>query len=636
MLSCKNNETILNFKPENLTYEIIHKGFSWVSDGRKPYVIIRKKIGKKYVYAYRSFSSSHSKRAYTDGNKIVVTYGGFYAFGKKLNFTLICTAELTKDGEVVFSLRPQNETEMDIQAVYYPAPFNAKVKNKVSYAVDTMRQGFLMPDGYKENLLSTIGFANIPRKINTGDCYQPFWGRVSGKNGFCAIVETPFDASMFSCFGKNFAFLNSVNWNSSLGKLGYERRIRFIFHSDCNYNDIAKDYRKYLIENNSFVTMADKIQKNKNIKNIIGAPVLHCGIFSNIDPKSKFYNKDGDNTHLLASFYKRADQYEKIKDMGLKNLYIHTDGWGNKGYDNNHPYVLPPCSEAGGFEGMKQLADTCRRLGYTFGIHDQYRDFYYSCSKFDIGKAVTRIDGTHPYCDIWAGGAHSWLCTAYAYDFVKQTFKEFAEHGIDIQAAYLDVFSIVAGDECFNKNHRITREESIRLRGKCFDYLTEQGIIPSSEEPGSQLIDKLALVHHGPYTLRPQERGKAVGIPVPLLSLVYHDCIMIPWISKGTGGWGIPNGDSAKLHCILNAGMPYFEPFDENSELLPEKELKSEIERVAELCEIQKSLYDKEMLSHCFINGDLRRQRCEYSDGTVIEINFDLNTYEVKRGKGSC
>lgn len=632
MLTCKNNETILNFIPEKLSYEIIHKGFSWVSDGRKPYVIIRKKLGEKYIYAYHSFSSARKKRAYIEGNKIIVTYGGFSAFGKKLDFTLVCTAELTKSGEAVFSLKPKNETGMDIQAVYYPAPFNAKVKNEKSYAVDTMRQGFLMPDGYKENLLSTIGFANYPRKINTGDCYQPFWGRVSGKNGFCAIVETPFDASMFSCFGKHFAFLNSVNWNSSLGKLSYERKIRFIFHSDCDYNDIAKDYRKYLIENGSLVTMNDKIKKNKNIKKVIGAPVLHCGIFSNINPKSKFYDKNGENTHLIASFYKRAEQYEKIKEMGLENLYIHTDGWGNDGYDNSHPYVLPPCSEAGGFDGMKELSETCCKLGYTFGIHDQYRDFYYSCSKFDMEKSVTKIDGTHPYCDIWAGGAHSWLCTSHALDFVKQTYTELKEHGVKVQAAYLDVFAIVAGDECFNKDHRITREESMKLRGECFDYLTENGIITSSEEPASQLIDKLALVHHGPYTLRPQERGKAVGIPVPLLSLVYHDCIMIPWISNGIGGWGIPDGDSARLHCVLNAGMPYLEPFNENNELLPEKELKSEIERVGELCELQKNLYDKEMLHHSFINGDTRRQRCEYADGTVIEIDFNSNTYEIKRG----
>lgn len=35
----------INLKINEFTggYEIIHKGFSWVSDGRTPYIIIRKK-----------------------------------------------------------------------------------------------------------------------------------------------------------------------------------------------------------------------------------------------------------------------------------------------------------------------------------------------------------------------------------------------------------------------------------------------------------------------------------------------------------------------------------------------------------------------------------------------------------------
>ena len=78
-----------------------------------------------------------------------------------------------------------------------------------------------------------------------------------------------------------------------------------------------------------------------------------------------------------------------------------------------------------------------------------------------------------------------------------------------------------------------------------------------------------------------------MGIPVPILSLVYHDCIMIPWLSKGTGGWGIPNGDSAKLHCILNAGMPYFDPLDDHDDLIPSEALEKEIARVQQLACIQ-------------------------------------------------
>ena len=65
----------------------------------------------------------------------------------------------------------------------------------------------------------------------------------------------------------------------------------------------------------------------------------------------------------------------ELKSLGVDKLYLHLDGWAEPGYDNNHPDYLPACTEAGGWEGMKELSDTMKELGFMFGIHDQYRDF---------------------------------------------------------------------------------------------------------------------------------------------------------------------------------------------------------------------------------------------------------------------
>lgn len=623
----------------NCDYEVIYNGFSWVSDGRRPYVIIRKKAGSKYISTYRPFSSALKKSIETKPNCIICRYSSFIAFGKKLDFTLICKAEITGENTVEFSLKAENETGYDIQAVYFPAPFNSKNKGKVSYHVDAMRQGFLMPDGYKENFLSTFGFAHYLRRINTGDCYMPVWGRVCDGNGFSAIVETPYDACMFSSFGRHASFVNSVHWMSSLGKLSYERKIRFTFHSEkCDYNTIAKDFRNYLIEKGKLKTIDDKIKENENIKKLIGCPVLHHKIFSTIQPASKFYDKNSTNQKLYASFEKRAVQMQELKKAGLEKLYIHTDGWGALGYDNLHPYILPPCKEAGGWEGMKALSDTCRSLGYIFALHDQYRDYYYASKYFDMDKAVMKIDSSHPYCSTWDGGEHTFLCASQALEFVKKTYTELEEHGVDVQGAYLDVFSVVNGDECFNPKHKITREESIKHRASCFEYLNKKGLIMSSEEPASQLIDSICLVHHGPFTLRPQENGAAVGIPVPLLSLVYHDCVMIPW--DWWNNWGIPKGEKGELYCAMHAGMPYLHCFGEENfkigkdnrsadiELLDEHSLKNELNRIKPLTELQEKLYNKEMVRHEFLDGK-RVQRTIYSDGTTITADFQKGTWTI-------
>lgn len=634
MLKCEKFNTRLLLDEESLSFTITVDGFSWISQGKSPYITLRKRAGKKYIKMKRPLSSAAEKDFSASDGRIVLRFGGFSFLGKR-PFTLVCAAEITAASRVVFSVSAENETDFSVDSVFFPGAFNAE-KYSSGYAVEPVRQGFIMPDGYKKNPVGKIVLLNRKREINTGDWYHPFFGRICDRRGFSAILETPFDANALSRSGKNDSFLTGVVWSSSLGKLSYERRLRLDFFTDGDYNTAAKNFRAYLKETGQFVSITDKIKRNPSIAYLIGAPVLHHRIYTHIQPKSDFYKRRGQNIILYATFEQRAKELEHIKSLGLDKLYIHTDGWGVEGYDNQHPYVLPPNEKAGGWSGMKKLSDKCSELGYCLGLHDQYRDFYYDCKYYDPKLAVRNIDGSHPYCDIWDGGSHSWLCSTQAPGFVERTYNELKAHGIHIGGSYLDVFAVVAGDECFDPAHRVTREESIAQRGKCFDFLSDNGIIPSSEEGASQLMDKLSLVHHAPYQVTPQGGGKAVGIPVPLTSLVYHDCVFVPWVSGGKHGWGIPDTDNSKLHCVLNAGTPYFYPHkfiekpQAHEELIDDEKLRAEIENAKELAAIQAKLYDKEMVRHEFIGGNLRVQRAVYSDGTVITVDFDKDKYTVE------
>ena len=459
---------------------------------------------------------------------------------------------------------------------------------------------------------------------------MPVWGRVCDGNGFSAIVETPYDACMFSSFGRHASFVNSVHWMSSLGKLSYERKIRFTFHSEkCDYNTIAKDFRNYLIEKGKLKTIDDKIKENENIKKLIGCPVLHHKIFSTIQPASKFYDKNSTNQKLYASFEKRAVQMQELKKAGLEKLYIHTDGWGALGYDNLHPYILPPCKEAGGWEGMKALSDTCRSLGYIFALHDQYRDYYYVSKYFDMDKAVMKIDSSHPYCSTWDGGEHTFLCASQALDFVKKTYTELEEHGVDVQGAYLDVFSVVNGDECFNPYHRMSRKDCYEYRRRCFAWLTSQGIIPSSEEVSDWALSDLVLCHYAPYEEQMLPPGSPLpGIPVPLFSLVYHDCMVVPWIMDKT-----QNRDNM-LYALLNGGIPYLvrEGAYPNVDGAFEKE-KTDIENDIARCHIVQKLHERvaycRMTDFALLNKTGTKQKAVYEDGTVVEIDLDNGSYKL-------
>ena len=105
----------INFNKLNGNYEIIYNGFSWVSDGRKPYLIVRKKNNKgKYISTIKPFWSTTNKQTEISDEKIIIRYSGFIAFGKIVPFTRVCTAEITSDNTVEFSLDEENEIGYDI------------------------------------------------------------------------------------------------------------------------------------------------------------------------------------------------------------------------------------------------------------------------------------------------------------------------------------------------------------------------------------------------------------------------------------------------------------------------------------------------------------------------------------------
>ena len=189
-------------------------------------------------------------------------FNELYTLGIDIGSTTVKVAVLDNDNEVVFSLKSENETDYDIQGVFFPAPFNSKAKGNASYHIDPMRQGFILPDFYLKNFFATRYYTTVKRPINAADCYMPVWGRVCDGNAFTAIVETPYDASFYSCYGKRQAFVNSVYWQTSLGKISYERKIRFVFHENGDYNTVAKAYRKYLFGRNELTTLDEKIAKN--------------------------------------------------------------------------------------------------------------------------------------------------------------------------------------------------------------------------------------------------------------------------------------------------------------------------------------------------------------------------------------
>ena len=109
------------------------------------------------------------------------------------------------------------------------------------------------------------------------------------------------------------------------------------------------------------------------------APHL-AGVLPNLpNPPSPFRKELSDR--VIAdiwggTFAENAAWLPELNSYGMERLAIFNHSWQRGGYDNEYPTVLPANKGLGGDEQLKKYADTAKSLGYLWGVHENYVDFY--------------------------------------------------------------------------------------------------------------------------------------------------------------------------------------------------------------------------------------------------------------------
>lgn len=545
------------------------------------------------------------------GKGIRTQYAGFEGYPSLCFETQVLVNETT--GYVECTFVPLGMDQVPVKEVRWPQPLVCEGKD--SYAVVNTMQGQLIPTDWPQAVCEQLPFKG---QMCSESAYMPWWGEVTPDGAYLCYVQQPWDAAYtvsHPAGGPNRIYVRHL---PSLGKMRYARKVTYCFApSGSDYGTLCKMYRTIAEEEGRVLTLRQKAALNPMVDKLIGACVMHVPGKTHVTPESRYYNKeDVSKNERHVPFSHWEVRVKRLKELGVEQLYLHLDGWGQPGYDNKHPDYLPPCKELGGWEGMKSLSDTMQQLGYMFGIHDQYRDYYLDAPTYDVDNAIHAPDGSVFEMAVWAGGRQNYLCASLAPDYVRRNFEELFAHGIHLEGTYLDVFTCNEPDECANPRHPMTRKECLEYRGQCLNYLTKHHIAPSSEEVNDWAIPYQVFCHWGPYMT-------GCAIPVPLFNLVWHDSVIIPWFMGGPEIWGIPEGTTGFLQCLLNGGMGYM------SETAEDGELEMNILQWKTIRELQKHVAYAQMVSHEFLSEDRTRQRTRFSDGTTVEVNFAANTYNI-------
>ncbi len=166
----------------------------------------------------------------------------------------------------------------------------------------------------------------------------------------------------------------------------------------------------------------------------------------------------------------------------------------------------------------------------------------------------------------------------------------------------------------------MTRTECIEHRCRCFGLIRSRGGTVASEEPMDFAVGHIDLAHWGPYATCPDlhGRGPSLGVPLPLLSLVYHDSILVPWMTTDNDdSWG-PADDNSAAHAALNGAMPYL-PIDADD---------AQLALCLRLCKLHEQVALQEMIGHELLDPAGRRRRSTFADGTVVEGDLDTGRFE--------
>ena len=544
--------------------------------------------------------------------------------GGKLDLSLCLTVALEgKEEDLVFDIAADERSAV-VRRLHWPpamepACFDSTVLSNV--------RGVLLPRNFPKVYHPIRSIADGVIKTNDTsdtqsnvieDWSMSWWGFQKDKSAMMFIIETPNDAAYQFSHPAGGPTIIGPRWRTTLGKLGYVRTARMCFLPEGNYVDMAKRYRRYAMDTGLFVSLKEKIARKPIVNELIGTPIMRAGILTNYKPDSNRAKKaDPAERHHVTTFDERANFFRECKSNGLERLTVVITGWPRMGYDRQHPDVLPPAPEAGGWEGMKRLADACHELGYLFSLHDQYRDYYIDAPSYDTQFAIHEEDakspplafpgtrfgdwkeGAIPFMDHWDGGKMTYLNGRFMAGHLVKNYQGLFDHAIRPQGNYLDVFGYVPPDEDFNPEHPTTRTDCLRERIKCYNWSRNNLGFVGTEAGCDWTI---------PYVDITSPLNQSKGIRIPLFNLVYHDAVITTYRSDD-------------LHGFLNAGIPQI------GSRVPTKE---DLEQIRKMCALHKRLCFVEMTRHEYLDTEYHKEKTAFADGTTVTVDWNEKTVQIR------
>jgi len=483
--------------------------------------------------------------------------------------------------------------------VSYPPPFTVR-RRASEYAVLPLMQGILLPGTYTREW-------HVRHEFNSCWLTMPWFGAVKDGSAYIAILTTRYDAAMQVDNPAGGPPTLNLIWLTSLGKLGYPREVRYTFFSRGNYVTLADAYRKFT---QSLPAFKRNLSARRGELPLVGE--VSKALWLDISLMEHIERHSGPAIHVMsADFNARAKQLKRMKDLGLNKVVTRLMGWEVGGFAALCPDHLPPCPEAGGWDGLRGISQTCRQLGYVLGLHFNFFPLAKRAPSYDESKVIISQAGQpEEWWDDGTGLTQA-LSDRYGSDFAARTFKELRDHGVEVGSIYLDQYDAVELLEDFAASHPQTREQCAEYRAQVMKLARQHGAVVSSEYGADWAVPYLDQIFRVPPTEIPE------GIPVPLYNIVHGDRLIIRQAV---------NSPEETLFCIAFGFAPRTGLARTARDDYPPESL---VRQWQLPLSIYASHIGDRVVDHEFLSPDFQQFRTTFASGAKVEVDLRQRSYRL-------
>ena len=485
-------------------------------------------------------------------------------------------------------------------------------------------------------------------------------GEATGGAAYLAINETPDNAGielLRDSAGKGLLTVRPF-WAADRGRLGYARRIRYVFFDGGGHVALCKRYRRHAQERGWVVPFSEKIKQNparrENLEKLFGAANIWVLSGEFRGEHQSLYDEISGNyrpsPHTQAFMDAQLAVYRDMRANGMDRLII------GGGADAEHVKAINAIDGAlsSRYDIYQDVMDPAQYNNLTAVKNEWPKESFPHDLRVERDGTPARgwkVPLKNPVVE--NGKTNAWigcyqLCDRQACPYVRQRIADELK-AKPYTSRFIDVTACSRWSECWSSAHPMSQTESRESKARLLALPSQAFNLVLGSETGHEAFVPACDYFEGMLSLivcRVPDAGRNMAriwdeVPpevakyqtgeayrLPLFSLVYHGCVVSYWY------WGDSNNKlpalwgKRDLFNALYGAPPMYVVTPDNWPSFRERVFASY--RVAE--PVSKLTAQSEMTGHRILTADRTVQQTAFANGVRVTVNFGQADFPMPDG----